>query len=109
MKRAALLLVLLASPASAEQIADDGWMTCDQYLRAIEHSPQWARQVKIWASGYYAGVVNTLTAGGSPFLKNPVLGGPAFADVVATYCERNRDKSFYAATWELVTTIRGKR
>jgi hypothetical protein len=48
MKRAALLLT--------SRVADDPWMTCDLYLRAIERSPQSAREAKTWASGFCAGV-----------------------------------------------------
>jgi hypothetical protein len=105
MKRAALLLLLLASPALAQQppLGDDPAMTCDAYLRALNGSPHSAAEARTWAAGFYAGVASAFTAEDVAILQNPRLGGPRFADVMAHYCEKKPNRSFFDATRELLT------
>ncbi|MBO0759102.1 MAG: hypothetical protein J2P54_24945 [Bradyrhizobiaceae bacterium] len=104
---ATLILLLLTSPASAQQFFtftpdDIPHLTCGTYLRALAQSPQEAR---VWARGYSDGMSDALIGVGVNIpIKN--LGGESLADNVAVRCERNPARLFKDVAREVLSTSR---
>jgi hypothetical protein len=104
--RAALIPLLLASPAFAQYFTltpdDIPHLTCGTYLRALAQSPQ---EIRAWARGYSDGMSDALIGVG---VNIPImnLGGESLADNVAVRCHRNPARLFKDVAREVLSTRR---